>query len=156
MPSPLRATAAPGRLLVLAVPVRQHVDVLVAGHADRATAQHLRERLVDALFYRPRSLVVDATDVTSCDLSGLHALVDAVAVIERSGVHVTVLPSPGLTRLMADVRRTPPTSGQPAPAPAGCPLPRPSRATVRVRAPLAVARTRSSTTVRTGSQRPRV
>lgn len=74
-----------GRLLVLAMPKRQHVVVLVAGEADRATALLLREKLVDSLLYRPRSLVVDATDLTSCDPHGLDALLDAVAMAERSG-----------------------------------------------------------------------
>ena len=131
MPShlPSRAAAARSRLLVLAVPERQHVVVLVAGEADRAASVELREKLVDSLFYRRRSLVVDATDLTSCDAHGLDALLDFVAIAERSGTHVTLRPSPELAWLMADVRRAPRTSGQAAPDPAGCPLPRPSRQT---------------------------
>lgn len=129
MPSPLpsRAAAARGRLLVLAVPNRRHVVVLVAGEADRASAPLLHEKLVGSLFYRPRSLVVDATDLTYCDEHGLSALLSAVAVAERSGTHVTLEPSPQLAWLMADLRRSSRTSGQAAPDPAGCPLPRPSR-----------------------------
>ncbi len=126
---PAPATAARGRLLVLVVPERQHVTVLVAGEVDRATARQLRDRLVDSLFYRASTLVVDATDLTFCDLSGLDALVDAVETVERSGVHVTIQPSEQLTWLIATAERLRPTSGQPGRDPAGCPLPRPSRQT---------------------------
>lgn len=122
---PSCAAAVRGRLLVLAVPKGQHVVVLVAGEADRATSLELREKLVDSLFYRPRSLVVDATDLT-CDAHGLDALLDFVALAEVSGTHVTIRPSLQLARRMADRRPAPRTSGQVAPDPAACPLPRPS------------------------------
>ena len=128
-PEPSRAAAVRGRLLVLAVPKQQHLVVLVAGDADRATALMLREKLVDSLFYRPRSLVLDATDLTSCDAHGLDALLDFVAMAEVSGTQVTIQRSSQLARCMADVRRASRTSGQAARDPAACPLPRPSRQT---------------------------
>jgi anti-anti-sigma factor len=129
-PSPSRAVEARGRLLVLAVPQpRRQVVVLVAGEVDRATAPLLRERVVDSLVHRPLSVVVDASDLTFCDLGGLDALVDAVGVVERSGVPVTVRPSAQLAWLTTFVRQLPRTSGQPDRDPAGCPLPRPSRQT---------------------------
>lgn len=130
MPSPLpsRAVAARGRLLVLAVPEQQHVVVLVAGEVDRASAQLLHDKLVDSLFYRPRSLVVDATDLTSCDAHGLDALFDFVAIAERCGTRVTLQRPRHPAWREADVRPAPRSSrGQAALDPAGCPLPRPSR-----------------------------
>ena len=124
-PSPL----PPGRLLVLPVPDGRRVVAVVAGEADISTAPLLRDRLVDCLAYRPRDLVVDATDLTFCDTSGLDALTGAVAVAERSGVRVTLRPSLHLAWLMATVQHTPETSGQPDQDPSGCPLPAPCRRT---------------------------
>ena len=125
--SPSRAAAVRARLLVLVVPERSRVVVVVAGRADRTTAPLLRDGLLGSLFYRPSSLVVDATELTSCDRDAGDALLDAVALVQRSGGQVTIDPSPQLAWLMADVRRATRTSGQPALDPSGCPLPRPSR-----------------------------
>lgn len=124
-----RATAARGRLLVPAVPKRPHLVVLVAGEADLASAMRLRDGLVDCLVYRPRSLVVDATDLTFCDLTGLDALLDGVEIVKRSGAHVTIRPSAQLAWLMATVRQASGTSGQPGRDPSDCPLAHPSRQT---------------------------
>ena len=127
---PSAATIPPlGRLLVLPMPDGQQVVVLVAGEADLSNAPRLRDGLVDCLVYRPRSLVVDATDLTFCDLSGLDALIDAAAVAERSGVSVTIRPSSQLAWLIALVQQAPQTSGQPGQDPPGCPLPLPARRT---------------------------
>ena len=123
------AAPPPGGLLVLPMPHGQQVVALVAGEADLASASRLLDGLVDCLVYRPRHLVVDATDLTFCDLHGLDALIAAVAVAERSGVRVTIRPSPQLARLMAAVRPAPQTSGQPGQDPSGCPLPEPSART---------------------------
>ena len=124
-PSPL----PPGRLLVLPVPDGRRVVAVVAGEADISTAPLLRDRLVDCLAYRPRDLVVDATDLTFCDTSGLGALTRAVSIAQGSGVRVTLRPSPQLAWLMAAVRSTPQTSGQSGQDPSGCPLPATSRRT---------------------------
>lgn len=111
------------------MPDGQQVVVLIAGEADLASASRLRDGLIDCLVYRPRSLVVDATDLTSCDLHGLDALVEAVAVAERSGVSVSIRPSPHLAGLMATAGQPPQTSGQQGRDPSGCPFPRLSRQT---------------------------
>lgn len=123
------ATAARRRLLVLVVPSREQVTVLVAGGVDRASAPQLREGLLGCLFYRPASVLVDAADLTACDASGLDALLDAVETVERSGVHVTVEPSPELASLLTTVDQLPRASGPPGRAPVGFPLPGPSRRT---------------------------
>ena len=112
-------------MLVLVVPHRDHVVVLVAGEADVSTAPMVRDGLARSLFYRPRSLLVDATDLTFCDLRGLDALADGIETVERSGARVTVHPSPQLAWLVATLERIPRTSGRPGRDPAGCPLPRP-------------------------------
>lgn len=105
------------------MPDGQQVVAVVAGEADLASASRLRDGLIDCLTYRPRSLVIDASDLTFCDLSGLDALVDAVAVAKRSGVSVTIRPSAHLSWLIAAVQQAPETSGQPGQDPSGCPLP---------------------------------
>ena len=118
-----------GRLLVLPMPDGQQVVVLVAGEADLSNAQRLRDGLVDCLVYRPRSLVVDATDLTFCDLNGLDALVEAVALAERAGVSVTLRPSSQLAWLITAIQQAPETSGQSGRVPPGCPLPQALRQT---------------------------
>lgn len=127
--APSSGPLPPGRLLVLPVPDQQQVVVLVAGEADLAVAARLRDGIVDCLIYRPRSLIVDATDLTFCDLHGLDALTDAVAVVERSGVAVTIRSSAQLAWLMTTVQQATQASGQPGQAPPGCPHPLPSRRT---------------------------
>lgn len=107
-------TTPPGRLLVLPMPDGPRVVAVVAGEADLATAPRLRNGLVDCLVYRPRSLVIDASDLTFCDLNGLDALVEAVVVVERAGVSVAIRPSAHLSWLIAAVQRFAST-GQPGP-----------------------------------------
>ena len=121
-PPSSRANARRGRLLVLVVPERSQVTVLVAGDLDCATAPQLREGLARSLLYRPSSLLVDAADVTFCDLRGLDALADGIEAVERSGAHVTLEPSPQLVWLFTTLAALPGTSGQPGPDPACCPL----------------------------------
>ena len=99
------------------------VVVVLSGEADGSTSALLRDRLVESLSHRPRSLVVDARDLTFCDLRGLDALRDAEAAAQRSGITVTVRPSPQLTWLMAAVERATRTSGPAGLDPPGCPLP---------------------------------
>ena len=123
------ASLPPGRLLVLPMPDGQQVVVLLAGEADIASASRLRDGIVDCLGYRPRSLVVDASDLTFCDLHGLDALWEAVAVAKRSGVSVDIRCSSQLAWLMTTVQQSPQTSGQASHDPPACPLPLPSRRT---------------------------
>lgn len=127
--SPLPAPLPPQRLLVLPMPNGQQVVVLVAGEVDLACASRLRDGIVDCLVYRPRSLVLDATDLVFCDTHGLDALMDAVAIVERSGVGVTIRPSAQLAWLMTTVQQVSQTTGQPGQDPVGSPLPKPSPST---------------------------
>ena len=112
-PSP-QTTTPPGRLLVLPMPDGERVVAVVAGEADLATAPRLRTGLLDCLGYRPRSLVIDASDLTFCDLNGLDALVEAVVVAERAGVNVVIRPSPHLSWLIAAVQRFVSTGRRPS------------------------------------------
>lgn len=116
-------TTPPGRLLVLPMPDGQRVVAVVAGEADLSTAPRLRTGLVDCLVYRPRSLVIDASDLTSCDLHGLDALVEAVVVAERAGVSVAIRPSAHLSWLVAAVQRFAASGRRPSQELSGDPLP---------------------------------
>jgi anti-anti-sigma regulatory factor len=124
--------APQGRLLVLPIRDGTRLVVVLAGEADLSTEDLLRAQLVGSLHSRLRSLVIDATDLTFCDLRGLDALRDAVRVAECAGVAVTIRPSAQLARLTAAVRGVPETSGRSGPDPLDRPLPgtspRPARA----------------------------
>ena len=64
--------------------------VVIGGEADWTTADQLREGMAAALAYGPRSMVLDLTDLTFCDLQGLRALLAAVEAAEQDGVDVTL------------------------------------------------------------------
>lgn len=119
----------PGRLLVLPFYDGPRVVVVLAGEADVSNAARLRDRLLGCVTHGPRSLDVDASDLTFCDLQGLDALTDALDVAERSGVAVSVRPSANLTWLMATVERASQTSGRLGLEPPGRPLPSSTRQT---------------------------
>ena len=62
--------------------------VAIDGEADWMTADQLREGLAAALAYGPRSIVLDLTDLTFCNLQGMRVLVASVETAERAGVDV--------------------------------------------------------------------
>lgn len=80
----------PGVLLVLPFLDGPRTVVVVAGQADQATAARLHEELIDTVSCGTRSLVVDLTDLASCDPQGADALTRAVQVAEARGVAVTL------------------------------------------------------------------
>ena len=108
--APVCTAAVP--LVVRTAAEGQHVVVVVSGEADLATAALLRDALVGALTHGPRSLVLDAVDLTFCDLRGLDALTDAVHEAEVAGVVVTLHPSTQLSWLMAAAARASVTDGR--------------------------------------------
>src|SRR5262249_22888242 len=59
-----------------------HTEVRVAGEIDVLTAPRLRAHLAGAIDNDPRRLIVDLTDVSFIDSSGLHALVGAAHRLE--------------------------------------------------------------------------
>ena len=63
-----------------------HRFVLTArGELDLDTAPSLQEALFDAASYRDASVHVDLGDLDFMDSSGVHALLDGRAAVERSG-----------------------------------------------------------------------
>lgn len=96
---------APPPLSVRTAADGDHVVVVVSGEADMSTAALLRAELLGALTHGPRCLVLDAVDLTFCDLHGLDALTDAVHQAEVEGVVMTLHPSSQLSWLMAAAAR---------------------------------------------------
>lgn len=130
MTDDMSSAAGPaGPLLVLPFPDGERVVVLLSGEADLSTAAVLREELERSLAFRAPSLVIDARELTFCDLSGLDALHDAVDVAEQSGVTVTLRPSAQLRWLVAVLAGAPTTGGRARRDPRGRPLPTRTRPT---------------------------
>ena len=66
------------------------MTITVAGEADWATAELLERQLVAALTPEVVSLVIDLRALSFCNLHGLGALHEAVAVACRCGIDVRV------------------------------------------------------------------
>ena len=79
-----------GRLIVLPFLDGPRTVVVVAGEVGLATAARLREQLIDTVCYGTRSLVVDLSDLASCDPQGADALDQAMQVAEARGVSVSL------------------------------------------------------------------
>ena len=125
MTADLRSPASTSQpLLVCTSTSGQRVVIAVSGEVDASSAASLRDQIVRTVTQRPASLVVDATDLSFCDLRGLDAIHDAMALAARSGVDLTLRPSSQLTWLMATVARAARTSGRSGPDPSGRPLAR--------------------------------
>jgi anti-anti-sigma factor len=72
------------------------VRITVAGELDIATATHLREHTSRPLAEPTELVVLDLTDVSFIDSSGLHALLDAAA---QGDSRLRIVPSPVCLRL---------------------------------------------------------
>jgi anti-anti-sigma factor len=68
------------------------------GEIDMATAPDFAESLVDAIRARPVTVVVDMSNVTFIDSSGLNALVRAKHSADSAGVALTLRSPNGLIR----------------------------------------------------------
>ncbi len=90
-----------GALIVLPFLDGPRTVVVVAGEADSATAARLREQLIGTVGCGTRSLVVDLTDLASCDGQGVDALNSAVQVAEARGISVSLRgQSPCVARML--------------------------------------------------------
>ena len=77
--------------------------IVVSGELDIATATHLREHMSRQLAEPTELVVLDLTDVSFIDSTGLYALLDAAA---QDATRLRVVPSPVCLRLfeLAGVR----------------------------------------------------
>jgi len=73
------------------------VRIIVSGELDIATATHLREHTSRQLAEPAELVVLDLTDVSFIDSSGLHALLDAAA---QDDSRLRIVPSPICLRLL--------------------------------------------------------
>lgn len=79
-----------GELIVLPFLDGPRTVVVVAGEVDVATAAGLQEQLIRTVRDGTRSLVLDLTDLASCDPQGAQALDQAVHVAEARGISVSL------------------------------------------------------------------
>ena len=90
----MRTTTATG------LSVEETVAIRVAGELDLSTADALR-RLVEGALRSGRPVLIDLSDVTFIDVSGLHAVLDPAANSrDTSGCVMTALASPAVLRLL--------------------------------------------------------
>lgn len=74
--------------------------VRAAGGLDFVTVLAFREAAFGAVGARPRDLLLDLSDVHSCDLAGLSGLVAVVRVARMMGIGVRVAPAPDLRQTL--------------------------------------------------------
>jgi anti-anti-sigma factor len=72
----------------------------VAGEIDLSTAHVLLENLELAARQGYRELVIDFTEVSFLDSSGLHALIEGRRLIDENGSAVVLVPSRPVRRLL--------------------------------------------------------
>jgi anti-anti-sigma factor len=82
--------SVPGWLQRFPFPGGPRLVIVLAGEADVRTSPQLRDQLGAALDAAPQELVVDVSDLTFVDLSGLDVLDEAERAAADVGVVVTV------------------------------------------------------------------
>lgn len=103
-------------LTVSSSPSGRELVIAVAGEADWSTADLLERQLVEAFTPEVLWLVLDLERLTFCNLRGLGALHEAVAVARTSGIDVTVR---GMSRQLGWLHATFPERLSPIEGPAG-------------------------------------
>lgn len=79
----------------------EHAIVALHGELDLDTTAALRERLLAALHRSPRLLIVDLSDVSFCDASGLAMLVGTQRRATALGITLRLTaPGPLITKLL--------------------------------------------------------
>lgn len=78
------------------------------GEVDLSSADQLAEQFALAAESGWSELVIDATDVTFMDSSGLHALVEGERLISQNGNKISFVPSDQVRRVMELVFPDPP------------------------------------------------
>ena len=101
--SPSHEAQPADSLTVSTTRVGRAVVAFVAGEADWATAERLRDALLATLSDGPSSLDVDLSDVTFCNLRGLDSLHAVVRSAQQAGVRVTLR---GMSRQLSWLQRT--------------------------------------------------
>jgi anti-anti-sigma factor len=75
--------------------------IRLSGEIDIFTSQALRERLRNVLRYSTNTLILDLSDVSFCDASGLAVLVGTQRRARSMGITLTLTsPRPNMCRLL--------------------------------------------------------
>ncbi|WP_068927922.1 STAS domain-containing protein [Planobispora rosea] len=75
--------------------------IRLSGEIDILTRTALRRRLLSALHYSTNLLVLDLSEVSFCDASGLSALIDVQRRARTQGITlVLTAPSPCMSRIL--------------------------------------------------------
>ena len=75
----------------------------VSGELDLATAATLLDRVRTATAERPEAIVLDLTELTFCDSSGINALIDAQSYAAARGIPLRVVNARQVTRRALEV-----------------------------------------------------
>jgi len=79
------------------------VTVMLAGEFDLAMADPIRKALTCALREPRKRLILDLSDVTFIDSSGLHIILDAYKVCRDGGPRLTIRPGPPCVQQVFEV-----------------------------------------------------
>jgi anti-anti-sigma factor len=77
--------------------------VIVAGEIDLATSHDLSEAIKQALTEAPKALVIDLSDVSFCDSSGLGVLAVSERECKLQGVQYRITGATGAVRRVFDI-----------------------------------------------------
>lgn len=72
----------------------------LVGEVDISSAQVLTDHLALIARDAPSAVVIDATQVTFMDSSGLHALVEGKKLIHENGTRIVLVPSRHVRRVL--------------------------------------------------------
>jgi anti-anti-sigma factor len=74
--------------------------LLLTGEVDISSAHLLSTRLKMAAESGLRNVIIDATNVSFMDSTGLHALVEGKRLLHDSGTRIVLVPSPQVRRVL--------------------------------------------------------
>lgn len=72
----------------------------LAGEVDISSAQVLTDHLALIARDKPSAVVIDTTEITFMDSSGLHALVEGKKLIHKGGTRIVLVPSRHVRRVL--------------------------------------------------------
>ncbi len=102
----------PGGLRIFTESRSGPVTLLVLGDADIATADQLRQALLEAVAGHPEAVIVDVAGLEFCDLFGLDALHAGLNAAQTAGVVMTLR---GMSGQLRWLHRTFPRQRPPSP-----------------------------------------
>ena len=97
---------------VVTEPSPEGVRVLARGELDMYTAEDVTHVLASVEAAEPGAVVLDLSEVTFIDSTGLRLIVAASVRSTRNGNHLSIVPSPAVDRVidLCDIREQLPLS----------------------------------------------